>query len=174
MSAINERITNIIRPSLEALGFRLVVVKLVAGRKRSRLQIMAERRADGLLSVQDCTNISRTVSALLDVEDPIRDAYDLEVSSPGIDRPLVETADFEKHIGHEARVETRMPVDGRRKFRGRMRALVEGRLHLEVDGTLFELALDNVEEAQLLLAEELLKAKPKGQKHHVNKKEVTS
>src|SRR5712675_2493030 len=101
------------------MGYRLVRVA-VLGAGRATLQIMAERRDDASMTVDDCADISRSVSALLDVADPIAGAYTLEVSSPGIDRPLVRPEDYERFTGFEARIELARPVDGRKRFRGRL------------------------------------------------------
>ncbi|ACJ00277.1 ribosome maturation factor RimP [Rhodospirillum centenum] len=112
-----ERIGRIIEPSVEAMGYELVRVQLSGG-QRPTLQIMAERSDGAAMTVEDCADISRAVSALLDVEDPLPGAYTLEVSSPGIDRPLTRLKDFERFAGFEARLETKAPVDGRKRFRG--------------------------------------------------------
>src|ERR1700691_3688074 len=101
------------------MGYRLVRVML-SGRQRPTLQLMAERRDDAPMSVEDCAEISRSVSALLDVADPIASAYTLEVSSPGIDRPLVRAEDYDRFAGFEAQVELAQPQDGKKRFRGRV------------------------------------------------------
>src|SRR5258708_25130091 len=113
------KVEDLLAPVLEALGYGIVRVQLHSGR-RATLQIMAERRDGAAMSVDDCAQISRAASALLDVEDPITGAYDLEVSSPGIDRPLTRLQDFERFAGFEAKLETDRLLDGRRRFRGRI------------------------------------------------------
>ncbi len=115
------RIEQIVGPSIEGMGYELVRVQLSGG-QRPTLQIMAERQDGRAMTVEDCADISRAVSALLDVEDPLPGAYTLEVSSPGIDRPLTRLKDFERFKGFEARIETKLPLDGRKRFRG----LLEG------------------------------------------------
>jgi ribosome maturation factor RimP len=110
-------IDRLIRPSLDAMGFRLVRVRFGGG-ARPVLQVMAEPTDGSPMTVQHCAEISRTISAVLDVEDPIPSAYTLEVSSPGIDRPLVTRDDFRRFAGYEAKLETARPVDGRRRFAG--------------------------------------------------------
>lgn len=110
------RIGAIVEPTLAGLGYRLVRVK-VSGRDGMTLQIMAER-SDGSFTIEDCAAASRTLSPVLDVEDPIPGGYRLEMSSPGIDRPLVRASDFERAAGHEAKVEMEIPVEGRKRFRG--------------------------------------------------------
>ena len=111
-AAIDRRLAGIVAPVVEGMGFELVRLRLMGGR-RALLQIMAER-PDGGIEVDDCARISRAVSAVLDVEDPISGEYVLEVSSPGIDRPLTRLKDFETWAGYEAKLETDEPIDGRR------------------------------------------------------------
>ncbi|MGH6789756.1 MAG: ribosome maturation factor RimP [Pseudolabrys sp.] len=110
------RVAAIAEPVLEGLGYRLVRVR-VSGLSGCTVQIMAER-LDGSMSVEDCETVSRALSPVLDVTDPIDRAYRLEISSPGIDRPLVRRSDFERYAGHVVKVETAVPVDGRRRFSG--------------------------------------------------------
>ena len=110
---VAEEVARLVEPLIESMGYRLVRVRL-AGKD---LQIMCER-PDGTLSIDDCVEISRAVSPLLDVEDPIRGSYNLEISSPGIARPLVRPEDFERHAGHEAKIEMITPIEGRKRFRG--------------------------------------------------------
>ena len=113
------RIAQTIEPSLEAMGYRLVRVVITSGR-RATLQVMAERIDDRPMTVDDCAQISHSVSALLDVADPIAGAYMLEISSPGIDRPLVRPEDYDRFSGFEARIELARPLEGRKRFRGRL------------------------------------------------------
>lgn len=122
-TGIDGRVAAIVEPIITDLGYRLVRVK-TSRRNGMTLQIMAER-PDGSMSVEDCEKISRNVSPALDVEDPITEAYHLEVSSPGIDRPLVRRSDFERWSGHVAKIETTLPIEGRRRFRGTLTG-VEG------------------------------------------------
>jgi ribosome maturation factor RimP len=150
-------ITPIIEPSLTAMGYRVVRVAFL-GARRGTLQIMAERLDGAAMAVEDCTEISRTVSALLDVADPIADAYMLEVSSPGIDRPLTRPEDYDRFAGFEAKIELGQPVDGRKRFRGRIlgRADDHVRLHDETGEVLLPLA--GVTKAKLVLTDDLLAA----------------
>lgn len=115
-SGIAARIAQIVEPVVQALGYDLVRVR-VSGLNGMTLQIMAER-PQGTMTVEDCEELSRAISPVLDVEDPLDRAYHLEVSSPGIDRPLVRKSDFAEWQGHLAKVETQIPVDGRKRFRG--------------------------------------------------------
>jgi ribosome maturation factor RimP len=153
------RIANIVEPAIAGLGYRLVRVKLSA-MNGTTLQIMAER-PDGSMNVGDCEIVSRDLSPLLDVEDPIDREYHLEVSSPGIDRPLVRRSDFEAWGGHLAKIELEQMLDGRKRFRGKL-AGVEGdtvRVALEkADGGTFALVpLSAIAEAKLVLTDDLIK-----------------
>src|SRR5215468_7998256 len=111
------KVEGLLAPALDALGYGIVRVQFNNGR-RATLQIMAERHDGTSMSVDDCAQISRAASALLDVEDPIQGTYDLEVSSPGIDRPLTRRHDFERFAGFEAKLDTDRLLDGRKRFRG--------------------------------------------------------
>lgn len=153
-----ERISAIVAPSLEAMGYDLVRV-LLQGNRRRTLQIMAERRDGVAMSVDDCAAISRSVSALLDVEDPIPDAYMLEVSSPGLDRPLTRPQDYERFAGCEANIETARPLDGRKRFRGKLLGLDgEGRLRLVADTGEWTIPLAEVARARLVPTDETITA----------------
>ena len=145
-----DAIERLIEPSLEALGYRVVRVALT-GSRGATLQVMAERLDDVPMSVDDCALISHSVSALLDVEDPIAGAYRLEVSSPGIERPLVKPADFDRFSGRDARIELTAPVRGRRRFRGRLLGVVEGTLRLATPQGEERLPLAGVARANLVL-----------------------
>src|SRR5256886_11225757 len=118
-----------IEPSLAAMGYGLVRVAMTSGR-RATLQIMAERLDDLPITLDDCTQISRSVSSLLDIADPIAGGYTLEISSPGIDRPLVRKEDYDRFSGCEAKIELVVPLDGPRRFRGRLLGRSEGVVRL--------------------------------------------
>ena len=150
-----KRVAEIITPTLQDMGFELVRV-LVTGGQRPTLQIMAERTDGANMTVDHCAAISRSVSALLDVEDPIRGSYTLEVSSPGLDRPLTRPQDFNRFAGLEARVELGRAQDGRRRFRGRIAGLTDGIVRLETDGQTVEINYADIERAKLILNDELL------------------
>ncbi len=107
----------LIEPEAEGLGYRIIRVRL-SGNRRKRLQVMAERASDGYMDIDDCGRLSRALSPMLDLKDPIAGEYDLEVSSPGIDRPLMRLEDFDRFAGHEAKLETIGSIDGRRRFKG--------------------------------------------------------
>ena len=117
-ASIDRRLAEIVAPVIEELGYELVRVRLMGGQAKT-LQIMADRPGGGI-EVDDCAKISTAVSATLDVEDPLEEAYTLEVSSPGIDRPLTRLKDFDLWDGYEAKLETREMIDGRRRFKGRL------------------------------------------------------
>ena len=138
------------------MGYELVRV-LLQGRTNLTLQIMAERRDRQPMTVDDCAEISRSLSAILDVEDPITGAYTLEVSSPGIDRPLTRPQDFERFAGFEAKVETKEPVEGRKRFRGQMLGLNDqNEIRLVVEASEIVVALANVKSAKLVLTDALI------------------
>jgi ribosome maturation factor RimP len=148
-------IARIIEPALGAMGYRLVRVALT-GARRPTLQVMAERGDAAPMSVEDCAEISRSVSALLDVADPIADAYTLEVSSPGIDRPLVRPEDYERFAGCAAKIELSEPLDGRRRFQGRLLGCTGQHVRLVGEAGEVRLPLAAITRAKLVLTEDLL------------------
>ncbi|HXP75422.1 MAG TPA: ribosome maturation factor RimP [Stellaceae bacterium] len=152
------RIETLIAPSLEAMGYRLVRVAITGGRRAQVLQVMAERIDEQPMGVDDCTEVTHSVSALLDVADPIEHAYVLEVSSPGIDRPLVRREDYERFRGYEAKLELAAPLDGRRRFRGRLLGVDADRVRLNLGAEVVELPLARILRAKLVLTDELLAA----------------
>jgi ribosome maturation factor RimP len=158
------KIEAMIAPSLAAMGYRVVRVTITGGR-RATLQIMAERNDEQAMTVEDCAEISRTVSALLDVADPIAGAYMLEVSSPGIDRPLIRREDFARFAGYEAKIELNEPRDGRRRFRGKLLGVEGDAVRLLVDDAPIALPLAAVQRAKLVLTDELLAASRSQPRH---------
>lgn len=160
-TGIDARISALIEPVMTGLGFRLVRVRLT-GQNGLTLQIMAERE-DGSMTVEDCEELSRVLSPVLDVEDLIEKAYHLEVSSPGIDRPLVAKRDFVNWHSHLAKVETSVMIDGKRKFRGRIEAADEDGFRLVRDqigyGEAAEVAIpyEAVTDARLVLTDDLIR-----------------
>ena len=153
------RVAAIAEPVLEGLGYRLVRVK-VSGADGGTVQIMAER-PDGSMTVEDCENASRALSPVLDVADPIERAYRLEVSSPGLDRPLVRKSDFERYAGHLARIEMAIPVNGRKRFRGLLLGTQGDMARLRRDDAENEvpealLRIGDMSEAKLLLTDDLV------------------
>ena len=149
-----DRISEMVRPTVEALGYLLVRVQ-VSGRQRPRLQVMAERIDGRPMMVDDCAFLSRSLSALLDVEDPISTTYTLEVSSPGIDRPLVKLADYDRFAGVEARIELVRLVGGRRRFRGRLLGTTGETIRLDVDGAEVEVHYRDIQRAKLVPTQDL-------------------
>src|SRR3954447_1137689 len=152
----SNEIARIIEPSLDAMGYRLVRLMQTGGLHRPTLQIMAERRDDEPMTVEDCAEISRAVSALLDVADPIAEGYMLEVSSPGIDRPLVRPEDYDRFAGLEARIDLSSPIDGRKRFRGRVLGRDADHVRLAAERGEVRLPLDAIAKAKLVLNDELL------------------
>jgi len=165
-SGLARRVGAVVAPALRDLGLRLVRVKISAA-DGTTVQIMAER-PDGSMTVDDCERASIAVSPVLDLEDPVSCAYRLEISSPGVDRPLVRASDFQRAVGHEARIEMAVPVGARKRFRG----LIEGlhgagpamaaqlRLAAKDDGKgdLVSLPVNEMDEARLVLTEDLIRA----------------
>jgi ribosome maturation factor RimP len=156
-NGITNGIAQIIEPSLAAMGYRLVRVVVTSGR-RATLQVMAERLDDVPMTVDDCALISRSVSALLDVADPIAGAYTLEVSSPGIDRPLVRPEDYDRFRGFEAKIELAQPIDGRKRFRGRLLGTADGEVRLAAEAGETRLPLAAVARARLVITDDLIAA----------------
>jgi ribosome maturation factor RimP len=147
-----------VAPTLEAMGFEVVRIAVTGSGGRRTLQVMADRRDGSQISVDDCEEISTALSAIFDVEDPLTGTYDLEVSSAGIDRPLTRPKDFATYAGFLAKVETKAPVEGRKRFRGRLRGLADGKVIVQVDETDVVVALENIGNAKLVLTDELIAA----------------
>jgi ribosome maturation factor RimP len=159
-TGVAARVATIIEPVIENLGYRLVRVR-VTGANGCTVQIMAEK-PDGSMLVDDCETVSQAISPVLDLDDPVGTAYYLEVSSPGIDRPLVRASDFERWAGHDAKIETAAPVLGRKRFRGLLRGVKDGAALVERqdakpgEDTLFAVPLREIGEARLVLTDELI------------------
>lgn len=157
-SAMDRRIAEIIAPVIEDMGFELVRIRLMGGNTKT-LQIMAER-PEGGIEVDQCAEISIAVSAILDVEDPVTDAYNLEVSSPGIDRPLTRLKDFANYEGYEAKLETADLIDGRKRFRGILAGVEDNDvlINTDQDGETVTIGLnyDWLAEAKLVMTDELV------------------
>jgi ribosome maturation factor RimP len=158
-TGVAARVAKLVEPVLDGLGFRLVRVRMIGAAGRT-LQIMAER-PDGVMTIDDCETASRAISPVLDVEDPVSGSYDLEVSSPGIDRPLVRSEDFVRWAGHEAKIEMIAPLDGRRRFRGILQGCDSGEVKLAVGESGKEersvsLPFAGIAEAKLVLTDRLI------------------
>ena len=154
-ASMDRRIAEIISPVVEDLGFEVVRVRLMGGKTKT-LQIMAER-PDGGIEVDDCAAISTAVSATLDVEDPIEDNYTLEVSSPGIDRPLTRLKDFEAWEGYEAKLETDEMIEGRRRFKGMLEGTDGEEVLIAIQEGTIGLKFDWLTDAKLVLTDELIR-----------------
>jgi ribosome maturation factor RimP len=161
-TGLEARIAHIVEPIAADLGYELVRVK-VSGLNGMTVQIMAER-PDGTMSVEDCERLSRNISPAMDVADPIDREYNLEVSSPGIDRPLTRTKDFMTWAGHEARIEAEQMQDGRKRFRGVLLGVKDGEtgVRLADTGSDVWLPIEVIAEAKLVLTDALIKAMPGG------------
>jgi len=157
-----ERIKKLIEPTIEDMGFSIVRVDL-SGKGDLCLQVMLEPVEDRALTVEDCARCSRAISAVMDVEDPIAGTYTLEVSSPGLDRPLMSLKDYERYAGFEAKIETESLYDGRRKFRGRLRGIENETIRVEMEGTEWELSFPDVRKAKLMITDDLIAAAEAGQ-----------
>ena len=160
-ASIDRRLAEIVAPVIEDLGFELVRLRLQGGRSPT-LQIMADRPGVGPgagsgIEVDDCAAISTAVSATLDVEDPIEDAYTLEVSSPGIDRPLTRLKDFDAWAGHEARLETVELIDGRRRFKGALAGTSGEEVLIEIEEGTIGLRFEWLSDAKLVLTDDLIR-----------------
>ena len=154
-AAIDKRLADIVTPTIEDMGFELVRVRLLGG-QTATLQIMADR-PDGGINVDELAEISIAISAVLDVEDPVLDAYNLEVSSPGIDRPLTRLKDFDAFEGYEARIETDHLIDGQRRFKGVLAGIDRDEVLLNVPEGTIGLKFDWLSEAKLILSDDLIK-----------------
>jgi len=160
---VDRRIAEIVRPTVEGMGFELVRVRLMGG-KRITLQIMAER-PDGRMEVDDCADLSRALSAVLDVEDPIEREYTLEVSSPGIDRPLTRPVDFDRWKGWVSKLETDELIGGRKRFKGTLNGIEDDTVLVALeDGTDARIPFEALADAKLVLTDELIAATLKAQK----------
>lgn len=157
-SPIIQRIDALIRPAVEGLGFDIVRIRLHQQRGEQVLQVMAEPVGDSReMTVQDCALVSRHISAILDVEDPIAGAYNLEISSPGIDRPLMKASDFARYTGHEASIEMEWPVEGRKRFKGEILGVEGDEVRLKLDEkneALLEIS--GMQQAKLALTDKLI------------------
>ena len=153
-TAIDRRLAEIVTPTIEGLGYELVRIRLMGGNTKT-LQIMADR-PEGGIDVDDCGKISVAVSAVLDVEDPIEDAYHLEVSSPGIDRPLTRLKDFDAWKGYEAKIETSEMIDGRKRFKGQIAGTEDDEVLIEIEEGTIGLKFDWLSDAKLVLTDELI------------------
>jgi ribosome maturation factor RimP len=148
LSQLEKRLTTMLSPAVEALGFELVGVEFVRAGKHSILRVYIDH-ADGI-EVDHCADVSHQVSAILDVEDPITTEYNLEVSSPGMERPLFKEQHYTAIIGEIVAIKISMPMDNRRNFKGKLIAVDDGVVSIEIDGQTFDLAFANIEKGNLV------------------------
>lgn len=155
---ITQKITNVIEPTVMGQGFDLVRVLYQGSDTIKTLQIMVERQDRQNMTIDDCEKLSKAISAVLDVEDVILSKYVLELTSPGVDRPLVKLEDFERFSGKEAKIETDFPIDGRRRFKGQLLGLDEERLNVKMlfEGNEVSIPFSSVSKAKLVLTDELV------------------
>jgi len=159
--SLADRIENLISPTIEILGFEIVRIE-VLGEINPCLQIMAERIDEAGMNVDDCAQISRAVSAILDIEDPITNAYTLEVSSPGLDRPLVKRKHFERFAGAEIRLEKRGQGDEQRRYRGDLKGIKGDDVVLLIKGEEMLIPFADVQKAKIVITDALIAAAKEG------------
>ncbi len=148
LAKFEQKLTDMLRPAVEETGKELLGVEFISAGNNSVLRLFVDH--ENGINVDDCAEVSRQVGAILDVEDPISSEYNLEVSSPGVDRPLFELSHFKQVIGETINVKLSMPLNGRRKFKGLLAAIENDTLIIEVDGIDYELVINNVDKANLV------------------------
>ncbi|MEM7680236.1 MAG: ribosome maturation factor RimP [Pseudomonadota bacterium] len=165
-SPLEKKIEDLIRPAIEDLGFALVAITMTSETKSQVVQIMAEDPKTGNIKLDDCAKVSRAVSALLDVEDPINGAYRLEVGSPGIDRPLTRIEDFKTYEGFEAKIESSQPNEnGQKRFRGVLKGINgNGLITIDTDQGEYDVDFHGLIKAKLVLTDELIARSAQKQK----------
>lgn len=156
---LEKKILELAQPVAQDLGLEVITVKVVGEGNSKNVQILAEDPNTGRIMLDDCAKLSKALSAVMDVEDPIDGAYRLEVSSPGIDRPLLRTKDFEHYLGYEAKLETTMPVaeNGQKKFRGILKHFENNKITILTDQGEFVIEFDSLAKAKLVLTDDLIK-----------------
>lgn len=152
---VEERVIALIEPTASGLGYRIVRVRL-SGNRRKRLQIMAERVSDGQMGIDDCGRLSRALAPVFDLDDPVDGEYDLEISSPGIDRPLMRIEDFERFVGFDAKLETAVPVNNQRRWKGVIAAVDGEEITLATDQGETKLKFSALSDARLVLTDKLI------------------
>lgn len=160
-TAFDKRLAAIVRPTVEGMGFELVRLRFMSG-NGAIVQIMAER-PEGAMEIGDCADLSRALSVVLDVEDPIAGEYSLEVSSPGIDRPLTRLADFDRWKGHEARLEAEEAIEGRRRFKGTLAGVEGDKVLIDIPEGAVGIEFNRLSDAKLILNEGLTVGSPRAQ-----------
>lgn len=155
---LNEKLNAMFEPVFAKMGYDIVRIMVSGGEKRKTLQVMAERRDGAPMTVDDCADLSRAISPILDEEDPIKGNYSLEVSSPGVDRPLVKPADYERFKGFEAKIETSVLLNGRKRFSGRLRGTEGDTVIMDFGGEEVRIPFSDIAKAKLILTDELIEA----------------
>ena len=155
LTPLETGVLDLVEPAAADVGCHIVRVR-ITGMKRKRVQIMVERIADGGCGIDDCERVSRAISALFDVTDPVAGEFDLEVSSPGIDRPLVRLDDFARYVGHEAKLETTRMIDGRKRYRGAIVGVDGDAVVIALDAGQARLVFADLMEARLVLTDKLI------------------
>lgn len=158
MQSLEQKVADTITSTVESMELELVQVKIHDGQKRKQVQILLDNPKTGRITIDECAKASQHISTLLDVEDIVQKEYDLEVSSPGIDRPLVKAADYERFLGFDAKIETQLPIQGRRRFKGRLTGLENNQVSIHIDGCDYVIPLSAIKEAKLILTDALIKA----------------
>ena len=159
--SIEKKIGVLIKPLLQTLGFGLVRVR-ITGSQVKTVQIMAERNNEGIMTVDDCALISGEISKILEVDKILPEAYNLEISSPGIDRPLVDIADFDRYAGFNAKIEMKKLVGGRKRFKGKLLGIEQNSVKINLEDGIIKLPYTGIMNAKLLLTEDLFKVAKKG------------
>lgn len=145
---LEKKLESLLKPTIESMGFELWAVEYMPAGRHSTLRLFVDKESG--ITVDDCADVSRQVSAVLDVEDPIDAAYNLEVSSPGLDRPLIKKEHFERYQGKTVRLRTATAILGRKKFKGPMTQVSDEGIVVEVDGELYEIPFDLIDKANLV------------------------
>ncbi len=158
---VEKQIHDLIEGAIDDLGLEVVRI-MIMGDRNKVLQIMLDRKDETAITIDDCSKASREISAILDVEDPLEGAYDLEVSSPGIDRPLTRLKDFARFAGHKAKIELKTKIDDRRRFSGDLKGIDGDKICIDVEGESLKLAFDDILKSKLIMSDALINAVNKG------------
>ena len=158
---VESKVADLVDPTLKAMGYRLVRVRMV-GSQNKTMQVMAERVDEVNMTVEDCALISREVSNILDVVNPVEEAYSLEISSPGIDRPLVSPSDFDRYSGFDAKIEMVNTIDGRKRFKGQLLGIKDNFVRICIEEGTADLPFEGIKRAKLTLSDEIFKVATKG------------
>ena len=158
---VETEVADLLNPTLKAMGYRLVRVRM-AGSQSKTMQVMAEREDELNMTVEDCALISREVSNVLDLANPVEEAYSLEISSPGIDRPLVSPSDYDRYSGFDAKIEMLNTVNGRKRFKGQLLGMKNNLVRICIEDGTAELPFEDIKRAKLTLSDEMFLVATKG------------